>query len=515
MKFLHILYFIIATLFITSCSDDFLDKQPLDQITSSNFYRTEEDAKKALVSVYDALQYQSTPGVSWSPFIVVSDQLSDDCYAGGADANDGLDENELNTFNTPTTNAIVHSLWLKNYTGIYRANLLLEQLDNIEASAEFKDRVTAECKFLRAYFYFELVRFFENIPLLTNTAKGPSEYNQPQAPVQDVYNQIAADLVDAIAVLPETVPSVENGRITKWGASGLLARVFLYHDGVYGTGLTANGQSIGQTEALNYLEDMISNGDRALLPDYGEIFKLAGEFSSESVLEISHADSPAWWDWGYLRGSEGNLAAQMQGPRVTGSEQFNRGWSFCPVSEKLVKDLENDPRFEHTILTEGELDGNLVKGYQHTGYFSKKYTSDAEHWGSDGQFEHNRTCNNRVIRYSDVLLMAAELGSPNAQQYLDDVRERVGLSSIPATKENILKERRLELSLEGIRYFDVLRQGLSVAQEELSLDIRGPLYTDDQVVYTVTFNNATKGLLPIPQTEIDLSAGTFQQNAGY
>jgi hypothetical protein len=165
---------------------------------------------------------------------------------------------------------------------------------------------------------------------------------------------------------------------------------------------------------------------------------------------------------------------------------------------------------------EDELDGTLTKGYQHTGYFSKKYSSDAEHWGSDGQFELNRTCNFRVIRFSDVLLMAAELGSGNAQQYLDRVRSRVGLESVPATMENILRERRLELSLEGIRYFDVLRQGQTYASQEFTvIGVRGPKYLDEQVVFDVTYNSATKGFLPIPQTEVDLSGGTFIQNTGY
>ncbi|HSG67475.1 MAG TPA: RagB/SusD family nutrient uptake outer membrane protein, partial [Bacteroidales bacterium] len=118
--------------------------------------------------------------------------------------------------------------------------------------------------------------------------------------------------------------------------------------------------------------------------------------------------------------------------------------------------------------------------------------------------------------YSDVLLMAAELGSGNAQAYLDKVRARVGLPSVPATLENILKERRLELSLEGIRYFDLLRQGMSVASQELTLNgIRGPKYIGDQIIFDVTFNPATRGFLPIPQQEIDLSAGSFIQNAGY
>ncbi|MDA0194560.1 MAG: RagB/SusD family nutrient uptake outer membrane protein [Bacteroidetes bacterium] len=206
----------------------------------------------------------------------------------------------------------------------------------------------------------------------------------------------------------------------------------------------------------------------------------------------------------------------MQGPRVTGSTKWNRGWSFAPVSQKLVTDMTGDPRLSSTVLMESELNGKLAIGYQHTGYFSKKYSSDAEHWGSDGQFEHNRTCNFRVIRYSDVLLMAAELGSGSAQNYLDKVRARVGLASIPVTLDNIYRERRMELALEGIRYFDVLRRGVSYASQELtSSGVRGPNYIGDQAIFNVTFNSATKGLLPIPQVEIDFSSGTFEQNEGY
>jgi hypothetical protein len=268
---------------------------------------------------------------------------------------------------------------------------------------------------------------------------------------------------------------------------------------------------------LNQLEDLIANSGHDLFEDYSLNFSLAGEFGVESVFEISYGDSPPWWDWGYIRGGNGNLAAQMQGPRVTGSQNWDRGWSFAPVSHKLFLFLEDDPRRPYTILLEEELDGSLVKGYQHTGYFSRKYTSDAEHWGADGQFELNRTANHRVIRFSDVLLMAAELDSPNKQDYLDRVRARVGLDPVPATLENIFRERRLELSLEGIRYYDVLRRGLAYATQEFTYSgITGPNYeSDDQIIYDATFNAATKGFLPIPQTEIDLSGGAFVQNDGY
>ena len=512
------IYLLSITLVFTllSCGEDFIDRQPLDQVVSSNFYQSESDAMEALVSVYDVLGYQSSPGVSWAPFVTVAEILADHSYGGGADANDGEQQRQLNQFDIQTNNPIVHSIWLYNYTGIYRANLLLEKIDEIDASDEFKARITAECKFLRGYFYLELVRFFERVPLLTSTIKGPTEYSQEQNSPEEVYNQIAKDLVEAENVLPATIPDSESGRVSKWAAQALLARTYLFYNGVYGGSLMAGDVVVDNNTVLAYLEELISESGHALLEDYSQIFRLAGELSSESVFEVVHGDSPAWWDWGYLRGSEGNLAAQMQGPRVTGSVNWNRGWSYAPVSSKLVEIMEGDPRFESTILTEEELDGTLIKGWQHTGYFSKKYSSDAEHWGSDGQFEHNRTCNFRVIRYADVLLMAAELGSSNAQDYLDMVRARVGLPSITASLENILQERELEFALEGIRYFDVLRQGQAVAAEELTLQgLRGENYIGEQVLFDTQYNSTTQGLLPIPQTEVDLSGGKFAQNAGY
>lgn len=506
---------LLFSLLFTACSDDFLDIKPVDQEVTSTYYKTEEQAMQGIVAVYDVLGYDQA-GPSWAPFITISDILSDDSYAGGSDANDGIEEDQLNRFNIPTTNIIAHAIWIRNYMGIFRANNLLEVIDGVDASDEFKARLSGEAKFLRAYFHLELVRFFENVPLLTATIKGPSEYNQPQANPDDVYNQIALDLTEAMEVLPATIPASETGRVSKWAAKALLARTYLFYNGVYGKELKAGDVTIDRTNIVAQLDDLIANSGHDLLVNYADNFKLVGEFGIESVFEISHGNTPPWGDWGYVRGGEGNLAAQMQGPRATSSSKFNRGWSFATVSQKLVNDLQGDPRFEWTVLKEEEIGGGFDKGYQHTGYYSKKYTSDVEHTSPDGSLELNRTCNTRIIRFSDVLLMAAELGSPNAQSYLDRVRSRVGLASIPATVENIYKERRLELSLEGIRYFDLFRKGVSYADSQLTYsDIRGPKYIGDQSFFDVTFKTATKGFLPIPQSEIDLSAGTFVQNAGY
>ena len=509
---------VLLLAFVGGCSDDFLDKQPLDQIVSSNFYKTEKDAQQALVAVYDVLQYQSVD--AWAPPGTTSDMLSDDSFAGGGDANDGFEEDQFNNFNIAPTNPMAHSIWLKNYIGIFRANLLLEQLPDIDASDEFKARVTAECKFLRAYFYFEQVRYFENIPLLTSTIKGPSGFEQTQNTPTEVYNQIALDLVEAMADLPEVVTATELGRISLWAAKSLIARVYLFYNGVYGAELMAGDLTVDRAKVLEYLEDVITRSGHDLLGNYEDIFRLASEYSVESVFEIGHGDSPPWWDWNYTVGGEGNLGAQMQGPRAGGSTLYDRGWSFATVSNKLWTDMTGDPRLTSTILTQIELEAmpnlTLAIGYQHTGYYSKKYSSDAEHWGAGGQFELNRTCNFRVIRYSDVLLMAAELGSPNAQSYLNQVRARVGLGSVTANLDNIYNERRLEFALEGLRYYDVIRRGMVYAEQELTvIGDRGGLYVDDQQVFDVTFDPKTRGFLPIPQYEIDLSGGRFKQNDGY
>ena len=135
---------IVLVMLTIGCSEDFLDRQPLDQEASTNFYQTEKDAMMALTAVYDALGYDQMPGVSWAPFCTVSDILSDDSYAGGSDPNDGMDENELNTFNIPTTNLLVKATWMKNYIGIYRANLLMEKMDQITMEEDKKARMLAE-----------------------------------------------------------------------------------------------------------------------------------------------------------------------------------------------------------------------------------------------------------------------------------------------------------------------------------------------------------------------------------
>ncbi|MFD2513604.1 RagB/SusD family nutrient uptake outer membrane protein [Pontibacter locisalis] len=513
--------FVAAMALGTASCDDFLDLQPKDARVESNFYKTEADAMEALVSIYDVLQWNTVTGFHPTPMLM--DIASDDAFAGGASRTDAPNIIEVDMHNIRTSNPEIQGLWKKHFIGIYRANLLLEKIEGVEASQEVKDRIIAETKFLRAHFYLDLVRTFENVPLVLNTLVNPDEYNQPQAAPKAVYNQIAKDLEEAIAKLPESTLRANQGRVTKWAAKALLARTYLFYNGVYGEQLQAGDVTVDAQRALNHLKDIINNSGHALLGNYADNFKKSGEYSQESVWEIAYSDLNPWYDWGYIQGGEGNIQPQMQGPRVVSPaiENYERGWSFAPATQSLYDAFEaNDPRRDATLLIETELNGELDKGYQHTGYFSQKYTTSKDYKPGAGQLELNWGNNYRSVRYSDVLLMAAELsvkaGGGDAKQYLDMVRSRVGLPLVPATLDNILKERRVELALEGQRYWDLLRQGVTVADQKITVNgKRGPLYTGDQVDFNVTFKPATKGFFPIPQSEIAISNGLLKQNAGY
>lgn len=512
---------LLAALILTGSSscEKFLDLAPLDNRVEQNFYKTEKDAQEALNSVYDALQWHTAAGGGgFSPDPMLSDIASDDSYAGGASRSDSPDMIQIDQHNVLTTNSLVRIYWSNHYTGIYRANLLLQKLPDIPMSDETRARITAECKFLRAHFYFDLAKWFGNIPLIL-APQSPGEYCTPQAEPAQTFGQIAQDLVEAFPALEKADLRTSKAHATRWSAQALLARVYLFYKGVYNADLQAGTTAVNAAYALEQLRDLINNSGHALLENYADNFTKENEFSLESVWEISYSSDNPWFDWNYIQGGEGNMQPLMQGPRINGDPNYNSGWSFAPVTQELNNAFEaNDPRREATILSQTDnLSGTVSTGYQHTGLFSKKYTTTNEYRPVNGQYELNWGNNYRSIRFSDVLLMAAELelatGGSQAQGYLNQVRSRVDLPEKPATLANIYQERRVELALEGHRYWDLLRQGLNVANQNISIQTRrGPGYVGDQIDFNVTFNTATRGLFPIPQSEIDQCAGVLKPN---
>jgi starch-binding outer membrane protein, SusD/RagB family len=519
------IYLIFALLLLVSC-EDFLDREPLSDRLETNFYQTEADAMQALVSAYDPLGWGAMEGNH--PFETISDILSDDAYAGGANANDVPFLVKMDFFEAdPNTNEL-RGLWNRCYFGIYRCNLLLEKIDEIEFETEgLHDRIISEVKFLRAYYYFDLIRLFGNVPLILRTIK-PSENNQPQASPEQVFNQIATDLTEAIDALPGEVSDEEKGRVTVYAAKALLVKAYIYYSGYYAGKpdiTTDAGVTIDLAKAIEMADDIVDSKIYELEPNFEDLFKVSNENNIESVFEIQYGDYQGG-DWNWRIGTEGNQAVILYGIRdVSDNSIYAPGWSFAPFSQELIDAYENgDTRLAATVIFADSLDAEgvtYVEGFQHTGYYNKKFTALKEYNATQGDRELLYPNNYPAIRYADVLLMGAELHLRNnetgkAQEYYDDVRLRAFgdthtppvLTAGQAGIDLIMKERRLELAGEGHRYWDVLRQGMTVAEQEL---------TDISLSYPfrIEFNAETGGLLPIPQQEIQLSNFTLTQNNGY
>lgn len=503
MKFIkqqkYILLLMVSSM-LFSCGKEFLELQPRGTTLETNFYQTQEELFQALVATYDVLQWGGTNG--WTMKLGLLNAASDDTYAGGSDASDqpnwvAYDNFMLDPFLGPQL-----GLWQKNYTGIYRANLVLEKIEELEdLPSDFKARSIAEAKFLRAYFNFDLVRFFGKAPLISNVLSADQIYTQTQASPSEIYAQIEQDLNDARNTfeLPETLPPDELGRITKGAVNAMLGKVILYQ----------NDES-RMNEAAALFEEVIGSGIYGLESNYGDIFSSFNEFGIESVFEINYSGNQrGGWD-NFANGTEGNYDVQFFGMRDYVGPDYANGWGFCPVTEKLVNALANDPRFEHTIIDGKELQNrgaSYTISYQNTDYFIRKYAGLQEDRSLDGEPALNWSYNVREIRFADVLLMAAEAyaragNDGSARTYLNQVRSRVSLQPVPSSGtvllDAIYRERQLELATEGHRFFDLVRTGR--AATELA----------DQ-----GFTPNKNEVLPIPQTEIDITEGTLVQNPGY
>jgi starch-binding outer membrane protein, SusD/RagB family len=490
---------VVLFMAITSCSKDIIDLSPRGTVLESNFYKTEAELFQGLVAAYDPLGF--SPGFAMKMGLL--NAASDDTHAGGSDASDQPNWVSYDKFTMSPTLGPQSGLWSKNFIGIYRANLVLEKSEGAVTglTPDKKARYIAEAKFLRAYYYFDLVRWFGNVPLVTATPASDAIYKQVQATPAAVYTQIEKDLKEAIATtqLPESVPADELGRITKGAAKAMLGKVILFQN---------NAARMG--EAATLFEEVINSNAYALEKVYADIFKPDNKFGKESIFEI-HCSGNRKGDWGIgIDGNEGNKDVQFCGMRDFVGATYANGWSFCPVSLELVNFMQNDPRFAATVI-----DGKALKaagasysaGYQNTDYFIKKYAPLAAFKATSGEPALNWGYNIKEIRLADVLLMAAECfnrssNDVKALTYLNRVRTRVLLPSKTSAGATLLQdiydERRLELATEGFRFWDLLRTGKAAT-----------------VLAGQGFKANKNELLPVPQSEIDIMQGNFKQNLGY
>lgn len=530
MKHTYI-YIYFSLLCLVSCS---LETKPLTELTDANFYSTPKDALTALIGCYDGLQVAT--GASGTGVPVANEVLSDDCFGGTSISDDynfaALDEFDISR--APSYVDLFNGNWVAYYKAIYRCNVLLSKMNQINWNGDDVTRKTyeSETRFIRAYTYFEMVRLWGNIPLLTE----PSEENIPQANPEEVYKVIAEDLAFASENLsPVAYNMVNSGRVTKWAAKALLARVYLYYTGYYNT--TDLADVVTKSQALAHLEDVITSSGHGLVTDFASLWPAAsasqavdyaGEDNKEIIFSIKYT-----YTSDYNGNADGNHWLVLFGMREYAYIPYGNGWGIT-VSPKLWNAYDNnDTRKLATVIS---IDDEAIpfdkknSQREYTGYYNKKYTpmsilddegntvSAVTQFGVT-DFQINQFQDYIALRYSDVLLMAAELGSANAQAYFNEVRQRAYKTNFvekPVTQANIIEERRLEFALEGIRFYDLLRQGVdtaaSVIAETTTLLSGG---VSDTKVISAENIKTTKGLQQIPNTQITLSDGVLKQNAGW
>ncbi|MGQ2983188.1 RagB/SusD family nutrient uptake outer membrane protein [Flavobacterium sp.] len=463
MKFKNLKWavLVMAGVFTTiSCSDEFLTTQFKGAVSEDNYYQNEEQAYSALVAVYDIMKKESG---GFENMIAMLNAGSDDHYAGGGNESDGAGIQSFSNYSIDPSK-LPGSFWSDYYQGIFRANVLLEKLPGISMDDAKKARFTSEAKALRAYYYFQLITQFRNIPLITSTLTVDQYYNYPQSAREDVYAQIEADLMDAIPNLPPMLDiTTEAGRLSKGAGQAILGKVYLYQN--------KNAEAAAQFAEVNGTPGGTSQYGYKLLDNYNDLWIIDNKFNTESILESTHTyqSNAGWGNWG-SGSDEGNTLNVMVGPRgysASGAPAYETGWSFNPVTVDLANALMGDPRFDATILDMNELVANgqasYVPGYQDTGYFLKKFMpTHADLTPGGGDVVLNYRQNTYTIRLADTYLLEAEaLGGTGAraQALLDAVRDRVGLTPVPVSLENIWKERRLELAGEGHRWRDLVRTG--------------------------------------------------------
>lgn len=543
---------VAAALTFGSCADSFLDVSSKTESSTGNFYKTEGDAWRALIGCYDGWR-QVSSALGGTSFYLISTVLSDECY-GGTGSGDGRSFQAIDQFDqsqSPSDLQILSDNWKIYYAGVYRCNEMLRHTYDWTTPAN-EGLYMGEARALRAIMYFDMVRTWGNIPLFTE----PGEDNRAQADPAEVYALIVDDLKYAAANIPANANlGTDNfGRITKYAAEALLARVYLFYTGYYGKepGFTnAAGETTGtctQAEALAAVEDVISSGNYSLVSNFKNLWPAAslipvpgelgwdpastyaGDANSEVILAQNFTPTQD-----YDGNNDSNRWLVMMGMRSLNDETkgYGKGWGACPAtSAYLDKYLRGDSRYTASVIDLEQEGVTKLEGWQasvndwreYTGYTVKKYSPMVF---GNGMPATNPTgtagfqeCNAQpwvIMRLADVLLMAAELGSSQGESYLNQVRSRSGLGAIALTKQNILDERARELAFEGIRYWDLLRQGVDVMADAVVAS--GGAVHNGGAQGVVSYNKAkivkTKGLCQIPLDQITLSNGVLKQNEGW
>jgi len=494
------IYFILisATLGILSCSEDFLNKAPEDTVNTENFYLTEADAIAAVNGAYQPLQWPKLYNLRmWTTDIIAGNSI-----VGAAGGNDGIETQDQANFVTATDNQGVLDLWRGPWPGILRANLVLKNVPEMEIRETIKNRVLGEAYFLRAQYYFILVRLFGDVPLVTVPVDPGGDLRPSRTAKALVYEQIISDLENAAELLPprEQYTGSDIGRASKGTAYGMLAKVHLTLE---------NWQ-----QTVDYCDEVKDLG-YTLAANYGDNFNPNKENGVESLFEVQYVKDAGYGFW--TNENQSSWLSAFTGPR--GSNLINGGSGWSQPTEEFVNNYEpGDLRKDVTVLYDGcpKFDGmDYDASLSFTGYNLRKFMVVK----AIANAYDNSPLNFPVLRYADVLLMKAEalneLGKTTEAQFpasnenatLNKVRARAGLGNVSGMNQSDLRikiqhERRMELAFEGQSWFDLIR-------------VQGGQYGIDFLHSIGKTNMTTKHLLfPIPQKERDANPN-LSQNLDY
>lgn len=486
---------VVLSIFILAGCQDFLDIRPEGTIPSTGMdYTKSENIFLPVSAAYAKLRTGSTHSF---PYIGAFEITSDNADKGST-PEDNPTMQQLDDFTYESSNSLVNELWSGYFDVVSAANNAIDQMPKFEEALQSADnksytrQCAGEAKTIRAYAYFNLTRLFGRVPIIDTTLTAEELAAKKQASTVELYNFIEKDLEEAIAVLPESYSKDWAGRINKYTAMALKAKVHMYQN---------------EWDAVATLTDQImASGRYDLLPDFREVFSIDGENSKESLFEIqsstlgNSSGETTYLEYAFVQGPRGNSPSNMQ------------GWGFCTPSTNLINFFNNrgeTARAATTFLYRGTKtpEGDSIKSScSNLVYNGKVYTpSQYNLWNYNGYgFDHNV----RIIRYSDVLLMFAEAkvhgaATGNTSGFtaltaMNKVRERAKMMVLSSvTLQDVWDERRVELALEEDRFFDLVRTG----QAATTLASKG-------------FNASKNVLFPIPAAQQQLNTN-LEQNPNY
>lgn len=492
-----------------SCSKQ-LNQQPPSAITTAQFYSNTSDFTQAVTGAYNQLRAFSDQ-VLW-----MGELRSDNIYAT-SDGN--RDWQGIRNFSPNlTTVAFVNSAWDNNFNGIYNANSVLDNLktkgQNV-TDPNLRARFAAECHFLRAFYYFQLVRLYGQVPIIDHVVTSAQAAKIKRSPVADVYNLIIADLNTAIDSLPNNYTGADIGRVTKWAAKGLLGLVYLTRSGPTYTGVDGPTQGTNEwSQALAQFNDIIAGGQYTFGASYPNIFSYTNENNPEVIFDVQ-----------YVSGNNGaDFPIQLTplgywgGAGISGSFNNGYGSSTYDISKGLRASYANsmgaatDVRDTFNIMWKYAVDTKTPPTIDTANPFIKKYLNLAKHGTTPGDWGINFI----VMRYTDVLMMKAECilhGAPGNQSTVDSivnlVRKRAGIATVSNVDlPTLMEERRREFLGEGIRWNDLVREGMAVTTMNAWITADGQSNTISNVIPAFV-------IYPVPEAEILAAPGLYTQNPGY